>query len=376
MQNAVSVTHTPSYEPERVYADVKRHFLLLGIDKKLCPGMNVLIKPNLVMKRTPEEATTTHPAVIEAIVRCVQSCGVTDITLADSPGGPFTESALRGIYDASGMTGVSERTGAKLNFDTGSFVCERGENKLVRSFTLMNPVKNADFIIDAAKVKTHGMTMLSGGVKNLFGTVPGLMKPEFHWRFPDKSQFCEMLVDLCETVRPDLAIADAVVSMEGDGPTGGTAKETGLLLASASPYALDVALCDMIGLSYRDVFTVMHAKERGLFPADGTKVQIVGETLPRFSDFVMPKSKSIAFAEKIPAVLRPVVDKLLTSKPSIRRRDCVGCGKCAESCPAKTIRVADKKAQINYKNCIRCFCCHEMCPIKAIDIKRFGLFDW
>lgn len=373
---AVSVTHTKDYDFQKVYADMRTHFARLDTAKRLKPGMRVLIKPNLVLKRAPEEATTTHPAVVEAIIRCVQDCGVTDITIADSPGGPFTEGALRGIYEVSGMTGVAERTGAKLNYDTGSFVREREENKLVHSFTLIHPVQNADFIIDAAKVKTHGMTMLSGGVKNLFGTIPGLMKPEFHWRFPDKSQFCEMLVDLCETVHPDLVIADAVISMEGDGPTGGTPKETGLLLSSLSPYALDMALCDMIGLSYMDVYTVMHAMERGLCPKSSADIPIMGDTLTRFSDFSMPRSKSIAFSEKIPQVLQPLVDKMLTSKPAIRKKDCVGCGKCAESCPAKTIRVIDTKAQINYKNCIRCFCCHEMCPIKAIDIKRFKLFDW
>lgn len=132
----------------------------------------------------------------------------------------------------------------------------------------------------------------------------------------------------------------------------------------------------MIGLSYADVSTVTHAMERGLCPKNGADIPIIGGTLTRFSDFKMPKSKSIAFAEKIPSVFQPLVNKMLTSKPAIRKKDCVGCGKCAESCPAKTIRVIDKKAQINYKNCIRCFCCHEMCPIKAIDIRRFKLFDW
>ena len=372
----VSVTHTDNYQLEQVYADMHTHFERLGLSQYLRPGMHVLIKPNLVLKRSPEEATTTHPVIVEAIVRCVQEYGVTDITIADSPGGPFTESALHGIYAMSGMSGVAERTGAKLNYDTGSFVRKRMENKLVHRFTLIQPIQNADFIINAVKVKTHGMTMLSGGVKNLFGTVPGLMKPEFHWRVPDKSQFCEMLVDLCETIAPNLTIADAVVSMEGDGPTGGVPKQTGFLLSSLSPYALDMALCKMIGLSFGEVYTVKHAVERGLCPKDISDIRIVGDELIRIPDFHMPKSKSIAFSEKIPRVFRPITDKLLTSKPVIRKKDCVGCGKCAESCPAKTIRIIDKKAHIQYKKCIRCFCCHEMCPIRAIDIKRFKLFDW
>ena len=372
----VSITRVKDYDREAVYAAMQAHFARLYIADELKTGMRVLIKANLILKRRPEEATTTHPAVVEAIVRCVKDCGVTDITIADSPGGPYTEAALKGIYEASGMTEVAKNTGAKLNFDTGSFVRERAENKLVHSFTLINPVQNADYIIDAAKVKTHGMTMLSGGVKNLFGTVPGLMKPEFHWRFPDKQQFCEMLVDLCETVHPDLIIADGIVSMEGDGPTGGTPKQTEMLLASKSPYELDVLLCKMIGLNPSDVYTVSNSAARGLCPLNAEEIETVGDELCTYTDYKMPKSKEIAFTDRVPKFLQPIADKLLTSKPSIRKKNCIGCGKCAESCPAKTIKVINRKAQINYKNCIRCFCCHEMCPVKAIDIKRFKFFDW
>ena len=131
-----------------------------------------------------------------------------------------------------------------------------------------------------------------------------------------------------------------------------------------------------MGLSTNEVFTVSHAIRRGLCNETIDKVSLVGDPLIRCADFLMPKSKSISFSDKIPKVFLPVVDKLLTSKPVIRKKDCVGCGKCAESCPAKTIRIVDRKANIDYSACIRCYCCHEMCPVRAIDIKRMKLFDW
>ena len=373
---AVGVTHTPDYTIERVCSDVRRHFAFHNIDKQVLNGKRVLVKANLVMKRTPEEATTTHPAVIEAIVRCAQECGAKEVVIADSPGGPFTVGALRGIYTSCGMQQAAAHTGAVLNEDVTSFERERQENELVHRFTLIHAIEEADFIIDAVKLKTHGMTMLSGAVKNLFGTIPGLMKPEFHWRFPKKDVFSNMLVDLCETVRPDLVITDAIVCMEGDGPSGGVPKQVGMLLSSRSPYEHDLAACALMGLSADEVFTVSHAIRRGLCSETIDEVSLVGDPLIRCSDFLMPKSKSIAFSEKIPKVFLPVVDKLLTSKPVIRKKDCVGCGKCAESCPAKTIRIVDRKANIDYSACIRCYCCHEMCPVRAIDIKRMKLFDW
>lgn len=372
----VSVTQVTSYEQSAMVAAVRRHFDALQLSERLSPETKVLIKPNLLMKRRPEEGTTTHPALVEAIAICLKELGVTNITLADSPGGPYSKLALAPIYEASGMRAAAEHTGMKLNQDFSTFERKTDGGVKVNSFTLIKPVQDADFIINAAKLKTHGMTTLSGGVKNLFGTIPGLMKPEFHWRFPEKTDFCGMLVDLCETVKPSVTFVDAVVSMEGDGPSGGTLRETGMLLAAESPYAMDMALCGVIGISPDEVETVRIAAERGLGPATESELVFLGDELRRFSDYRMPHSKSLSFREHIPKPLQKMVPRLLSSKPVIQKKPCVGCGKCAESCPAKTITIVDRKAVIGYERCIRCYCCHEMCPVKAITIRRLRLFNW
>lgn len=379
-ERTISVTSTKSYDKTEVTAAVRRHFELLKLDKIIKPQMKVLLKPNLLMKRKPEEITTTHPAVVGGIIACLQELGVTDITIADSPGGPYTKVALSGIYEASGMNAIAEEYHVKLNFDFKSFEKTVDDSVMVKSFTLINPVKNADFIIDIAKLKTHAMTTLSGGVKNMFGTVPGLMKPEFHWRFPEKDNFCNMLLDLCTTVKPDLTFVDAIVSMEGNGPSGGTPKNTGMLLASYSPYNMDVALCKVIGAKTADVPTVTNAISRKLCVEDFSMLSVVGDVMNCFHDYKMPEGKSLGFYDALPIFLakplKPFIERFLTSKPVIQKRKCIGCGKCAESCPANTIAILEKKAVIDYSNCIKCFCCHEMCPVKAIEIKRLKLFDF
>jgi len=375
METLISVTHTPSYEQSAVTEAVRRHFALHRIAERLHPGMRVLVKPNLLLKRRPEEGTTTHPAVVLGVLLCLKELGITSVTVADSPGGPYTALSLGPIYEVCGMKAAAEAGGAKCNMDFGSFE-RKTEGKLVRSFTLINPVRDADFIIDLPKLKTHGMTTLSGAVKNLFGTVPGLMKPEFHWRFPERERFCGMLLDLCGAVRPDFVLVDAVVSMEGDGPSGGTLRETGMLLASENPYAMDLALCKVIGAAPSSVETVRQSMERGLCPKDAAELSFAGDELLCFPDYRMPRGKSLSFSAYLPKALRRTADRLLTSRPVIQKKRCVGCGKCAESCPAKTIRVTDGKARIDPSGCIRCFCCHEMCPVRAIDIKRFRLFNW
>lgn len=377
--SVISITENKTYCQDEINEAVKLHFERFSMGEKLKPGMKVTIKPNLLMKRRPEEFTTTHPSLVEATILSLKDLGVSDITVADSPGGMYTPSALKGIYDASGMTQVCEKTGVKLNFDTGFQTVTNENAKLVKAFPIINPVAQADFVIDLCKLKSHGMTGLSGGVKNLFGCIPGLTKPEFHWRFPQKELFCQMLVDLCRTVNPGFVLVDGVVAMEGNGPSGGTKRETGLILASDSPYDLDFYLTWLIGLDWDQILTVKVAVEQGLCADSLEQLKIVGAHPQRITDFKLPEDMSVDFISHVPGILKKpakaFTKRFLTSKPVIRKKDCVGCGKCAESCPAKTIRILDRKAQIDYSKCIRCFCCHEMCPVKAIDMKRSRLFS-
>ena len=373
----ISVRTTPSYDRETVQAAVDRHFDLLDLDRRIPPTGKITIKPNLLMKRRPEDGTTTHPSLVEAVIRRVQKVSNAQITIADSPGGPFTRAALEGIYKASGMEEVARRTGAVLNYDTGSTHVPNPEGELCKAFDLINPIAGADFIISICKLKSHCMTGLSGGVKNLFGCIPGLTKPEFHWRYPQERDFCGMLLDLCGTVKPGITFVDAVVSMEGDGPSSGDLRQTDMTLCATNPYELDLVLTKVIGRQPEDIPLVDCARERGLCPSSADGVELCGDPLRTFADFRMPRSRTVDFVSSIPKPLRgicePIIRRYLTPRPKVLTNKCVGCGKCAESCPAHTIAIVDRKACIDRSKCIRCYCCHEMCPIHAIQVKRSRL---
>ncbi len=377
--NRVSILSTTEYNPALLDSAVEQHIRLLGLDRLLRPGLRVTLKPNLLLRRSPEEATTTHPELVAAVVRALKRRGVTRITIADSPGGPYLPSLLAGIYKASGMAAVAEAEGIACNLEIGWREVPAQNARQVSSFNLIDPVADADLVINLCKLKTHCMTGLSGAVKNLFGCVPGLQKPEFHYRFKNPEEFCGMLVDLCETVRPAVTFVDAVVAMEGDGPSGGSPRPVGLTLCAENPYALDVALCHLIGMPEERALTVKAARARGLAPAL-SELELVGEPerLAPVEGFRMPAVKSVDFNTRLPRFIRRPADwfasRFLTPRPAIRTAGCIGCGKCAESCPAHTIAVSGGKAHIDYTNCIRCYCCHEMCPVKAIDIRRSGLF--
>ena len=247
---------------------------------------------------------------------------------------------------------------------------------MCHSFSLIDPVLEADLVINICKLKTHCMTTLSGGVKNLFGCIPGLMKPELHCRFPHREDFCRMLVDLCQTVSPAITFCDAVISMEGDGPSGGTPISTGYTFCSASPYALDEALCRFGGFPPQQVETVKIARQAGLCdPAPGPAIGDV----PSPVQLKMPPVQVGGFYRTCAcpfAQTRPNICWNKPPPPVITKKDCIGCGKCAQSCPAHTISIRENKAAIDYSHCIRCFCCHEMCPAKAIRIRRLSLLQW
>ena len=369
----VCALQTPDYKLKTLVLAVNYHFKAFGVYDKLTPQSKVLLKPNLLMKRAPQTATVTHHLLVEAVIRCLQHHGIRNIMIADSPGGPYNEAMLSGIYKTSGMTETAERTGVMLNTDCG-YTEVPADGEKVRSFELIDPVVWADYIIDMPKLKTHAMTGMSCAVKNLFGTVPGLKKPEFHYRFPDKNDFTDLLIDLCETVKPDFVLVDAVESMEGNGPSGGEVRYTGMTFASDSPYALDLVAADYLGIPAKNIPTIGHAIRRGLSPETLDEIKVIGSGYERVDGFKQAQTKSVTFKNYLPKCLQGVYEKkiqpLLTSRPVIVKKGCIGCGKCAQSCPAHTIRIVDHKAVIDYSNCIRCYCCHEMCPQKTIRLSR------
>ena len=250
------------------------------------------------MRCPPERTATTHPAVIEAVVRQLQARGARRITIADSPGGLYTPQILSAAYEATGMAAVAGRTGASLNLSAGSRNVHVAEGALCRDFDVIDPVADADFVVNCCKLKTHCMTTLSCGVKNLFGCVPGLLKPQLHYRFPDGEQFARMLVDLSLLVKPGLTVADAVDAMEGDGPTGGRRRHVGLTAAARYDglYALDLVLAGLIGLGPDRVPMLAEAVRRGLCPDGVSGVELLGDPLPPvIEDFLMPASKKLQF---------------------------------------------------------------------------------
>ncbi|MDD4378308.1 MAG: DUF362 domain-containing protein [Eubacteriales bacterium] len=368
----VSLIACEDYEYNKVKEAVDESFINLGgIKKFIKPGDKVLLKINLLMKKKPEEVTTTHPVFVEALTRAVQEAGGI-VTIADSPGGLYNEKILRSIYSTCGIAELAKRTGAVLNYDTTFEEVSFPEGEIVKSFPIIRPVLDADIVITVPKLKTHGMTLYTGAVKNLFGTIPGTYKAEYHYRMQDKEDFCNMLVDLCQLVKPQLTFMDAIIGMEGNGPSGGSPRKIGAVLASENPYAVDVVATNIIGVKPTEVYTIANSIRRGLCPSEVSDLIIEGGFLENFKvfDYKLPDGKSVDFLEGWPKFIQKKVNDWISPKPIFLHELCIGCRDCEKNCPPKAIQMLDNKPYVNLDECIKCFCCQELCPKKAVEIKR------
>ncbi len=370
----VSICECKSYEIASCRAALEAVLAPLGGLDWVKAGMKIAIKANLVAFLKPEAAATTHPSLLCALSQMLCERGAS-VVIGDSPGGIYTSAYVNHVYNATGMRQAT-KYGAKLNQDFSQKTAEYPAAMVAKSFQYTAWLDNYDAIIDFCKLKSHGMMAMSAATKNLFGTIPGTLKPEYHFKYPDPKDFARMLVDLAEYWKPRLSIVDAVVGMEGNGPTAGSPKPIGAVLAGYNTHAIDLACAKIIGVERSEVPTLEAALERGLIPERVEALEIHGD-LTRFfvPDFKKIETKNrLLFQDDVRGpigkLVSPFLRNVLASRPEVTRSECIGCQKCAEICPAKAITMKRKKPSIDRSQCIRCFCCQESCPKGAMKVTR------
>jgi len=341
--------------------------LLGGLSTLFRKEEKILLKPNLLYGQSPHRCVTTHPVVFEGITRILREHGV-ELSFGDSPG----YGKLPAVARKAGLSQIAEQ----YHVSFADFESAQWKEIQLGSHTIQIPLATgsleADGIVSLPKMKTHGLTRITGAVKNQLGCVPGFHKAEFHVRFPNTESFASLLVKINLLLKPRLYIMDGIMAMEGEGPGSGDPVPMECLLLSQDPVALDATFCKLIDLDPHFVPTIQAGERLGLGTAQEEKIELLGDPLESLKRSSFKVKRNPPVPDVTFRALHPIRN-LLLPQPRIDPERCKRCGICVDACPVsgKALAFSNGKTHppvYDYALCIRCFCCHEMCPHRAIYI--------
>jgi uncharacterized protein (DUF362 family)/Pyruvate/2-oxoacid:ferredoxin oxidoreductase delta subunit len=363
VKSNVSLVKCQSYDAEKVLKALREAIDLIGgMGQFVKRGDRVLLKPNLLYGKAPEKAVTTHPSIVQGVIQMVREAGGIPF-IGDSP----AIENLRRAAERSGIKRVAKEMGCPLTeFNKPTHPTKR-EGIFFKQFEIDQTVFEADVVINLPKWKTHGMTLLTLGVKNLFGCVPGSKKALWHLKAGEnRNVFAQVLVDLYQIIQPPLTILDGIVGMEGNGPGSGDPIPLGVILASEDSLSLDQIVCDLLGIPRESVLTNRVAFEAGL---GKNEIEVRGEKVEesRIDHFRLPRLSEPDW--NLPGFLKRGLKNALTLKPVVEKERCKGCNQCIEICPPQVLKKIEKGMVFDYGRCIRCGCCQEICPEGSITMK-------
>ena len=349
--------HPATYENVRPAVD--RAFEIFPMELR---GKKILIKPNLLRASEAKEGIVTHPAVLRAVVEKVETMDPASIVVGDNPGlfgyGENEESfKITGLMEAA--KGYYQNIGndsQKVDFNAD----------FMPTVSLSRIVLDADIIISLPKFKTHGLTVITGAIKNSYGFLPGAQKANLHKAAGSPERFHEVIVNVFRLRVPDLFILDAVVGMEGNGPASPDLRNIGLILASSNAVALDSVMAMMMGCDPGRLHFLRKAKEAGLGDYDRSTIEVIGE-LKRLPDFKLPPLGGQAIFRN--ETMQAMIHQRTLLRPQADPELCTGCGICVEQCPVSALTMNDDLPQVDADTCITCFCCQEICPEKAMTLR-------
>jgi uncharacterized protein (DUF362 family)/Pyruvate/2-oxoacid:ferredoxin oxidoreductase delta subunit len=348
--------HPATYENVRQAVD--RAFELFPVPVK---GKKVLLKPNVLRASTAQESIVTNPAVLRAVVEKVESLGPASVVVGDNPG-LFSYGANEETFTRTGLMEAAKghyqnigNDARKVNFNPA----------FMPTVTVSEAVLDADIVISLPKFKTHGLTVLTGAIKNSYGILPGAQKAMLHKAAGSSERFNEVIVDVFRLRVPDLFIVDAVVGMEGNGPASPDLRSIGLLLASDNAVAMDAVIATMMGVEPGRLRFLQKAKEAGLGDFEPSSIEAIGELKP-LPDFKLPPLGGEAITRN--EAMQTLIHTRTLLRPLADPHKCTSCGTCIDHCPVSALSMIETVPQVDPAKCIACFCCQEMCPEKAISL--------
>ena len=341
----VAVVRCKNYKQKEVDRAVWKILKLLDFPVNEYKNKKVLIKPNVVgLFNENQEAIITNINIVKSIAKRFDNSLIGESSFTN------TEIALRktGYLGLKNIVVFEEKKLVKLRDNKAKFL---------KNFFLPEIVKKADLIINVPKLKTHTLTKMTGAIKNLYGCIPGGLKQVYHRKAKGDEQFSNLLVDIYQNIKPGLNIMDAVIAMEGEGPTSGNPRKVGYLIGSKNAVALDIVASKIMGYNPEEILAIKEAEKR----FGKLSIKVVGEKIKN-----LHFKKPLSYKKRI---VRAMIKGLVEEKIVCDTKKCSKCGDCFKHCPVKAISM-NPYPEINTGKCIRCFCCIEICPTNAMHLEK------
>jgi uncharacterized protein (DUF362 family)/Pyruvate/2-oxoacid:ferredoxin oxidoreductase delta subunit len=360
-KSPTALLRCPDYSAKSVRSALRRAMDYIGpLERFVRPGDSVLLKPNMLSAKEPERAVTTHPELIEAVGEMVLDCRG-KIMLGDSPAGATKN--IEHFWEKTGFSRAAKRLGIKpTSFEESgikSFPAPSGH------FSISRTVLEVDAIINLPKLKTHILTRMTGAVKNTFGCIPGYRKAGIHHQAPMPLPFSRFIFAIYQQVHPCLNIMDAIIGMEGNGPSSGTPRQLNAILVSEDGLALDSVAARLVKIELRKLPIFQAALEVNAWSFSDVDSQIIGDELGELQVESF-KAPDISRMERIPKFVQKGLQKVLWIRPKADSSRCTSCRACIDNCPEEAMTLKDGIPKIDYQRCVKCGCCDEICPENAI----------
>ena len=349
--------HPASYE--NCQRAVNRAFELFPQQIK---GKKVVIKPNVLRISKADEHIVTHPSILRAVVDKVETLSPSELIVGDNPG-LFAYGENKTSFESTGLLDASKGYYRNL----GDFSVQLDFNpEFLPHVGVSKAIMEADVLISLPKFKTHGLTVMTGAIKNSYGILPGAQKARLHQIAGSPERFHEMIVDVYRLRIPDLFIMDAVIGMEGNGPASPDLRHIGVVLAADNGVAMDGVVARMMGLDPGELRFLLKARDIGLGNFDLDSLELDGD-IPVLPDFILPPLSGQKIADS--STINERMQAKMRLLPKANSELCTACGACLDQCPASALYMAEDIPKVHRDLCITCFCCQEICPEKAMTLQ-------
>lgn len=272
----IFVTKAAHYQLDIADA-ITRGILELGILPAELKDKRILLKPNLVETASGAPHINTHPLVLRGAVEAFLRLGAATVMVAEGPGHRRDTLA---VYEESGLAEVltEDRIAFHdLNYIAGDPVPNLGRQSKLKTLTFPELFQGTDWIVSVAKMKTHHWAGATLSMKNLFGVMPGI-----YYGWPKNvlhhAGIENAILDINATLKPNFAIVDGIVGMEGDGPIMGDPKKAGVLVMGRNLAAVDATCCRIMGIDPYKI-SYLERADNWLGPIGEASIEQRGESV-------------------------------------------------------------------------------------------------